>query len=30
VRSVNEAMQAVSYNLERFEAANQFKNRSNY
>jgi len=30
VRSVNEAMQAVSYNLERFEAANQFSDRSNY
>jgi two-component system phosphate regulon sensor histidine kinase PhoR len=30
VQSVNEAMQAVSYKLERFEASNQFKNHSNY
>jgi two-component system phosphate regulon sensor histidine kinase PhoR len=30
VQSVNEAMQAVSYKLERFEASSQFKNRSHY
>jgi two-component system phosphate regulon sensor histidine kinase PhoR len=30
VRTVNEAMQAVSYKLERIEAANQLKNRKNY